>query len=51
MKKSMLISVVVALFAWVGWSTDGTWNVPTAGNWSLASNWLNGVIPNNGGIA
>ncbi len=51
MKKKMVIQMIVAVFASIGWSADGTWNVTTAGNWSSATNWLNGVIANAGGIA
>ncbi|MDQ6913303.1 MAG: PEP-CTERM sorting domain-containing protein [Verrucomicrobiota bacterium] len=30
-------------------AVDGTWNIDAAGNWSLASNWLNSIIADGAG--
>ncbi|MCS7033975.1 MAG: autotransporter-associated beta strand repeat-containing protein, partial [Phycisphaerae bacterium] len=52
-------SLLATLVWWAGlptaWGqTSGTWAVDvgtTGGSWSVASNWVNGVIPDNGGTA
>ena len=47
-RRAFILVAAVGIRA-TGWTADGSWNLPTGGNWSTAGNWVGGTIADGSG--